>query len=981
MMLSAAQMAQLSRLLDAGLELGAVEREMWLAALPESDRDLVPMLREMFVERDRNRDQPTKHSLVLPILAMPTVESTEGDLVGPYVLLRELGRGGMGSVWLAERADGSFKRQVALKLPRLSWGPGLAERMAREREIGALLEHPNIARLYDAGVDHRGMPYLAFEYVSGRPIDIWCRDRALSVTKRLNLLVQVARAVAYAHGRLVVHRDIKPSNVLVTDDGQIHLLDFGIAKLLEESGAGEEGLTRDLGRVLTPSYASPEQICGEPITVASDVYGLGVLAYEILTGHKPFEREKASLATLEEAVLNSEPTLASARVGDKATAGALRGEVDAILAKSLRREPNRRYPTAYAFADDVQRFLNGERVLAQPDSVWYRLRKVARRHRMAVGAVAAIALALLLGAGVSLWQARRANQEAARTRIVKDFIVDVFKINAKDSPEKVEVRQLPVELLLDRGARLIDLKFAGQPDLQAELYGVVAEILLDVGSTQLAVDYATKHVQALGLIGASPPQVIDGLLRLSEALGDARRLAEAQARATEALQLADGDRELRVRSRLRMAELLLQTERHSEADPVLDLVDADLAAKAALRPGLRARAWYLRAMLLSDTNHFDQARPLYERALEHAIAAEGRSSRLASQIRLRLASDLMQNGHVGLALSTYEQAIAALRALHGDEDFQVALAEADAAYTHAAMDDGAYESAERTLARSQEILDRNGSRIPPWLGARVEAMRGCFAVRFGRVVAGYALLSHATSVIQSSVPHAPPAGTCLGFAAMDTGRHEEAERILLAWLDFHSSGPSGSVPDVAHEYVTLAMNRMMAGRLDSAREALDRAPNIPHVSGATGNQVDAWAKALTVARARIDLESHNYAHVLEGLHGLPDRRYMMNDTGMLRGAALCGLGQASEALPAMYAALRRVEATERYAFSPLLAYWRARVALCALDAGDRAQAAELARLAGEGIAGQTEVSVFFKKPLRVLEARLQGGDRRPHSQH
>jgi len=205
--------------------------------------------------------------------------------VGPYQLIRELDHGGMCTVWLAERVHEGLKRKVALELPRLSWGPGLAERMARERDIGALLEHPHIARLYDAGLDELGRPYLAFEYIDGQPIDKWCEEQQLPLRERLGLVVQVARAVAYALERLVVHRDIKPSNVLVTPDGQVHLLDFGIAKLLSDAAEADSGLTKGQRRVLTPRYASPEQVQGAAITVQSDVYSMGVLAYFLLTGH------------------------------------------------------------------------------------------------------------------------------------------------------------------------------------------------------------------------------------------------------------------------------------------------------------------------------------------------------------------------------------------------------------------------------------------------------------------------------------------------------------------------------------------------------------------------------------------------------------------------------------------------------------------------------------------------------------------------
>ena len=393
---SLADLSTLSRLLDEALDLEPAQAEAWLAALPEAHRHLLPQLREMLAEHlspghaGFMSDGPKLEGGA----ADETVARPE-DLVGPYRLIREIGRGGMGAVWLAERADGSLKRQVALKLPRLAWGAGLAERMARERDIGALLEHPNIARLYDAGVDASGRPYLALEYIDGQPLDAWCEAKALGVPERLRLFLQVARAVAYAHGRLVVHRDLKPSNVLVTADGQAHLLDFGIAKLLHEAAPGDLGLTQEQGRVLTPHYASPEQIQGETITVASDVYSLGVLLYELLTGRLPFHA--TSPAALEAAVLEGEPPLASSRAQDKATARALRGEIDAILGKALKRVPALRYATVDALAQDIERHLKGERVLAQPDSAWYRIRKAAMRHRFGFAAVAAILATVLAG--------------------------------------------------------------------------------------------------------------------------------------------------------------------------------------------------------------------------------------------------------------------------------------------------------------------------------------------------------------------------------------------------------------------------------------------------------------------------------------------------------------------------------------------------------------------------------------------------------
>jgi serine/threonine-protein kinase len=308
----------------------------------------------------------------------------------------------MGAVWLAERADRSLKRQVALKLPRASWSRGLAERMARERDILASLEHPNIARLYDAGTDAQGRPFLALEYVEGLPIDVYCRERSLGIRDRLQLLLQVAQAVAFAHSRLVVHRDLKPNNVLVTADGQVRLLDFGIAKLMEGDRTKETQLTQMSGRCMTLDYASPEQIRGEPIGTASDIYSLGVVAYELLTGARPYKLKRGSAAELEEAIATVDAPLASNTV-DTGARRELRGDLDAILNKTLKKNPADRYATVDALAQDCRQYLAGHRVLARPDTLVYRVARLARRHRapLIVGGVVALGFALALGVGAT----------------------------------------------------------------------------------------------------------------------------------------------------------------------------------------------------------------------------------------------------------------------------------------------------------------------------------------------------------------------------------------------------------------------------------------------------------------------------------------------------------------------------------------------------------------------------------------------------
>ena len=414
---------RIAALLDDALALPVGERDIWLARLDGRDGALRPTLAQLLARAGAETDDFMRKPVRLRREAQASATAAQaGAMVGPYLLLREIGSGGRGAVWLAERADGALRRPVALKLPRMSWDtPALAARMARERDILAGLEHPYIARLYDAGIDDHGRPYLAMEYVEGRPLDAYCSEQGLDLRARLQLFLQVARAVAHAHARLVVHRDLKPSNLLVTSDGAVHLLDFGIAKLLEgEPGAesaGETHLTRLAGRALTPDYAAPEQVRGERITVAADVYSLGVVLYELVTGKRPLVAQGEESATP-----------ASSVTGDRKVVAQLRGDIDTILAKALSQAPTQRYATVDAFAADVQRHLAGEPVLARPDTFLLRASRFARRHRLALGVAllallaivggaapaAAVIVALACGAGIALWQAGIARKEAAR---------------------------------------------------------------------------------------------------------------------------------------------------------------------------------------------------------------------------------------------------------------------------------------------------------------------------------------------------------------------------------------------------------------------------------------------------------------------------------------------------------------------------------------------------------------------------------------
>ena len=468
------QWREIFALLDTALDLPEDQREAWLDTLDGDRSTLKPALRDLLASRAGLETDDFLHRLpqftrLDPAEAAPTGKAPEaGDRIGPYLLVRELGRGGMGSVWLADRSDGAFQRRVALKLPHVSWSGGLMERMARERDILASLEHPNIARFYDAGVDTLGRPYLAMEFVEGQPIDRYCRERALGLRESLLLMLDVIKAVAHAHARLVVHRDIKPGNILVSADGAPHLLDFGVAKLLANDADPVQ--TQFVGRALTPDYAAPEQITGEPISTATDVYSLGIVCYELLARDKPYKLKVHSTAQLEAAIAGVDPRLASEAATEPARRRQLRGDLDAILNKAMKKDPRARYATVAAFGDDLQRHINHQPVIARPDTFVYRARKFAAQHRAAFTAGAAIALALVAAVVVSTWQARVAAEERnraltllAQNQAVNDF-VDRMLTEVASPGEPITV-----DTLVERGEALASSASQRSPEHQAAI--------------------------------------------------------------------------------------------------------------------------------------------------------------------------------------------------------------------------------------------------------------------------------------------------------------------------------------------------------------------------------------------------------------------------------------------------------------------------------------------------------------------------------
>lgn len=444
-----------------------------------------------------------------------------GTRLGAYEILEEIAHGGMGAVYRAVRADGQYKQQVALKIVRTDLGTGVhASRLRNERQILAALDHPNIAKILDGGTTEDGLPYFVMELIEGEPIDQYCNQRKLSITERLSLFVQVCSAVQYAHQRLIIHRDIKPSNILVTTEGTARLLDFGIAKILDTQAAiGQIEPTQTMFRVLTPAYASPEQIKEEPITTASDVYALGVVLYELLTGHHPYRRTGATAAEIAHAVCTVEPEKPSTAVrrsklrkGKKNSAvyspttlppsagrsggkpsRQLRGDLDNIVLMALRKEPQRRYASVEQFAEDVRRHLDNLPLVASGDAVRYRISKFIRRHRAGVAVTALVTVALLAALATTVYEAhvaRRQSEIARQQRAQAELrfndlrqVANSFMFEFNDSIKNLAGATPARELLVKRSKEYLD-RLAQDAKGDASLQEELATAYMKLGDIQ-----------------------------------------------------------------------------------------------------------------------------------------------------------------------------------------------------------------------------------------------------------------------------------------------------------------------------------------------------------------------------------------------------------------------------------------------------------------------------------------------------------------
>jgi non-specific serine/threonine protein kinase/serine/threonine-protein kinase len=531
--------ARITELFGQAIECSPPDRVVLLDRLRRHDPEAADELASLLDAHDRDDE-------FLPDLPPPPMlADLSGRTLGAYRLIRLLGSGGMGAVYLAERSDGAYSRQVAVKLLSAAFLQA-RDRFHREREFLARFDHPNITRLFDAGATPDGLPYLVMEYVEGVPIDRYCREHDLSVDERLQLLLQVCAGVTHAHQSLIIHCDIKPENILVTADGVVKLLDFGIARLLDP------GRRATVYRPATPAYSSPEQLEGDPITTASDVYSIGVLAYSVLTGSGPYNTRSGRLDEMMRAVLNAEPIRASQAPGLTAHhRRKLRGDLDNVLAKAVAKDPGRRYAGVQQLADDLEAYRKGFPVRARADTFFYRLKRGVGRHRVAVAAMALAFIALTVAAGVSAWQARVAHRRFEELRAFAHAVV--FDVNDALTPiaGTTQARKLLVETALRYLDRL-NQDGLSNPELRGELAaayirigkvqggaflpnlgdtaGAIASFrkaIATVGEEETTIDLERMRIEALINVAQLATDPADGIPEFAAAIRAAERLLAA----------------------------------------------------------------------------------------------------------------------------------------------------------------------------------------------------------------------------------------------------------------------------------------------------------------------------------------------------------------------------------------------------------------------------------------------------------------------
>jgi len=798
---------RIDAIFDAALDLAPNERAAFVAEQCGGDPSMIDGVARLLDAYDRSTGflSAPVTEVAPEVLEWTVAAAAPPERIGPFRVIRELGHGGMGVVYLGERDDDQVRQRVALKLVRhAAAGPSVVHRFVEERRILAILEHPGIARLIDAGVTRDGLPYFAMEPVEGAPIDAHCDARRLTIDARLELFAAVCDAVQYAHERFVIHRDLKPSNILVRDDGQLKLLDFGIAKLLDPLRDGDAGVeTRPGIAALTPECAAPEQLRGEPVSAATDTYALGVLLYLLLTGRRPYDVRRLTPAELERVICEVDPPRPSSTLGATgADAGAreravarsttpdrlrrrLRGDLDVIVMKALQKDPSRRYSSAAALRADVERWRRGHPVLARPDTALYRLRKFVRRNPAGV-AVLALLVAYAATVTVQSQRVRRALAEATlgtqRAEQVTDFMLSLFE---ESEAGRTLNDTLTARTLLDRGQRRAE-ELAGQPAMQAQMLEVLGRLHGQLGQNDEAKSLLERALSIRRtLYGERHPDYVTTLGNLADVVDrseDFSRVVELRRQVWEAQRRLTGDDDPKtVTALLDLAQAMHQQGDNNAATPLFERWLAALDRLPRQQTPERAAQLAAAADFLEFRGDLPRAETLLREALAIQRALYGDRHHLVAKAIEDLGSFYEVSHRHELAEPLLRQSIEMLRPIYPDGNPQLksVLNEWVTVLEHEGRFVDAMPAAREGVALSRRIygersLDAARSELDlstalTGTGAYVEAE----SVARGAIDKLRAVLGPKSGMIDA-------ANVTLAQALRGEGRYPEAEALLLA---------------------------------------------------------------------------------------------------------------------------------------------------------------------------------------------------------
>jgi serine/threonine-protein kinase len=715
-----------------------------------------------------------------------------GRQFGAYQVIHEIGRGGLGAVYLAARADDQYRKQVAIKLVRRGLDTeDILRRFRNERQILAQLDHPNIARLIDGGTTDSGLPYFVMEYVKGEPINAYCDAHALPTAERLNLFRKVCAAVTYAHQNLVIHRDLKPSNILVTPEGEPKLLDFGIAKFL---GPGDESFTQTIPalRVMTPEYASPEQVKGEKIMTTSDVYSLGVLLYELLAGQRPYRLKTRTPEEIARAITEQEPErLSTALLQDSRftshDARALRGDLDNIVLMAMRKEPARRYTSVGQFSEDIRRHLKGLPVLARKDTVAYRTSKFVSRHRIGVGAAALVLLSLVGGIVATLLQVRTAHRAEAKAEAISGFLQKTLQ--ASDPTVNSGGQPTVKDLLDDASKRLATTELSDQPEVRAELQRIIGATYLSLGQYDPAEQNLSAALQTQTRISGA-----DGIETLKTGVLVASFWAGAKGDYAKAnkFYLANLPRLRAEQKKGTIGADYLATAlngfallRRAQGDSrdAESLLRERLALPRPVSPEKISVLRFSRAILaltLADQGKFNEAIKMVREEIASLRREAAGGSQLAANLT-GLGSFLLENGQTGESLKNLHEGEAIYRKLFNAASLQ--LGDNLRLQAQAFLAQGNYSAAETGISETLKIY--RAATSPQFINYATALMvQGMIYSQTARTEEAEKLLREAVRIRAENVPEThflrATANGALGEFLTAQKRFAEAESFLLA---------------------------------------------------------------------------------------------------------------------------------------------------------------------------------------------------------